>query len=81
MSPLDLQDGWASGLGACAHNDAYKAAFAPLKELFARVEPLVREIEAARGVKFEQVESSDSSRHIVLIDLKTHEAVAKSDIY
>ena len=76
-----LQDGWATGLGACAHNDAYTAAFAPLKERFARAEPLVREIEAARGVKFEKVESSDSSRHTVFIDLKTHDAVAKSDIY
>jgi len=41
----------------------------------------VQEIEAARGVKFEKVESNDNVRHIVFIDLKTMTPVAKSDSY
>lgn len=76
-----LRDGWSGSLGACAHNDSYKAAFLPLKELFAKAEPLVQEIEAARGVKFEKVESSATVRHIVFIDLKTMTPVEKSDGY
>jgi hypothetical protein len=76
-----LREGWTSTLGACSHNDAYKKAFLPLKELFAKAEPLVQEIEAARGVKFEKVESEGNVRHIVFIDLKTMTPVEKSDGY
>jgi len=76
-----LRDGWTSTIGACAHNDAYKSAFLPLKELFAKALPLVQEIEAARGVKFAKVESNDNVRHIVFIDLKTMTPVARSDSY
>jgi hypothetical protein len=76
-----LRDGWTSGLGACSHNDSYKVAFLPLKELFAKAETLVLEIEAARGVKFEKVDSSGNANHIVFIDLKTMTPVAKSDGY
>ncbi len=75
------RDGWNAGTGACAHNDQYKKAFLPLKKLLAKAEPLVQEIEKARGVKFEKVEFKKNANHIVFLDLKTKKPVAKSDEY
>lgn len=75
------RDGWLMDGGACAHNDPYKRAFAPLKELFAKAEALVQQIEKARGVRFEKVETTGRASHVVFIDLATQKPVAKSDEY
>lgn len=70
--------GYRSQGGVCARNDPFKKAFAPLKEQFDKAEALVQKMEAAKGIKFGGVENGN---HIVYIDLKTNQPVARSDQY
>jgi hypothetical protein len=60
----------------CAMNDRYKKAFAPIKAKFDQAEALVKEIETARGVRFEKVENGN---HVVFIDVNSNKPVEYSD--
>jgi hypothetical protein len=60
----------------CAMNDRYRKAFTPIKAKFEQAERLVREIEAARGIRFEKVENGN---HVVFIDLKSNQPVQYPD--